>query len=101
MGCSSTPVPPPILGPMTDSPGPVVPASMAPPDGGDLEGERPVVLPGRAALYGLAGFAVGAVAGVGLALAGRALGLPSIVVMLLNLVGLWVGLLGACRRASR
>jgi membrane protease YdiL (CAAX protease family) len=60
-----------------------------------------VDLPARAGLYGLAGFLAGGAAGLGLALAGRALGLPDIAVLLLNLAGLWAGLLGACWRASR
>ncbi|MGH9223859.1 MAG: CPBP family glutamic-type intramembrane protease [Acidimicrobiales bacterium] len=60
-----------------------------------------VDLPPRAALYALAGFVVGLVAGVGLAVAAEALDLPGIVVLTLNLAGLWSGLLGAALLASR
>jgi membrane protease YdiL (CAAX protease family) len=73
---------------------PVASASAAAPD------DRPQ-LPGRAALYGLAGFVAGLLGGLGLALAGEAAGLPDIGVLLLNLAGLWSGLLAACWRASR
>lgn len=69
-------------------------ASTEPPD------ER-AQLPGRAALYGLLGFAMGAACGVVLAIAGAALDFPDIAVLLLNLAGLWTGLLWACRKASR
>ncbi len=57
--------------------------------------------PGRAALYGLVGFVVGMVLAFALSIGGILLDLPEIVVLLLNLAGLWTGLLGACGRASR
>lgn len=66
----------------------------APPD------ER-ATFPGQAVLYALGGFVVGVVGGLALALAGRALALPDIGILLLNLAGLWTGLLGACWLASR
>ncbi|MEW6155584.1 MAG: CPBP family glutamic-type intramembrane protease [Actinomycetota bacterium] len=59
------------------------------------------VLPGRAAFYGLGGFVVGLIVGSALALAADLAGLPPIAVLLLNLAGLWSGLLGACWLASR
>ena len=62
--------------------------------------ERPE-LPGRAALYGLGGFLAGVAAGLVLAITARILDLPDIAVLLLNLAGLWTGLLGACWLASR
>lgn len=58
-------------------------------------------LPGRAAWYAVAGFVVGLVVGVGLGVGAEVLGAPDIVVLLLNVFGLWTGLLGACWRASR
>jgi membrane protease YdiL (CAAX protease family) len=67
----------------------------------DGPGDDRAHFPGRAVLYALAGFVVGIVGGLALALAGRGLGLPDIGVLLLNLAGLWTGLLGACWRASR
>ncbi len=57
--------------------------------------------PGRAAVYALVGFAVGSGGGLLLALLGRALDLPKIGVLVLNLGALWTGLLGACWLASR
>jgi len=69
----------------------------ASPDAGDGR----VTLPPRAALYALAGFVIGLAAGIGLALAGDALDLPGIVILALNLTGLWAGLLGAAVLASR
>lgn len=87
-----------IAGQVTEQPMPWPPvasaAASAPPD------ERPQ-LPGRAALYGLAGFVAGLVGGLGLALAGKAAGLPDIAILLLNLAALWTGLLSACWLASR
>lgn len=73
---------------------PVTPAPAPPPD------ER-AELPGRAALYGLGGFAAGMVAALALSIAAAVLDLPHIAALLLNLGGLWTGLLGACWLASR
>ena len=76
-------------------PWPPVPAvAEEPPD------DRPE-LPGRAALYGLVGFVLGMVLALALSIAGIILDFPEIAVLLLNLAGLWAGLLWACRRASR
>ena len=72
----------------------------SPPPGPEVPDER-AQFPGRAALYGLVGFVVGMALAFGLAIAGVLLGLPEIAVLLLNLAGLWTGLLGACWRASR
>jgi membrane protease YdiL (CAAX protease family) len=60
-----------------------------------------VALPGRAAWYALAGFVVGIVAGILLAVASKALHLPDFLTLLLNIAGLWTGLLGSCWLASR
>jgi membrane protease YdiL (CAAX protease family) len=60
-----------------------------------------VDLPGRAAWYGVGGFVVGVVAGILLAIVSAALDLPDFATLLLNVVGLWTGLLGACWLASR
>ena len=60
-----------------------------------------VELPGRAAWYGLVGFVVGIVAGILLAVVSELLGLADFVSLLLNVIGLWTGLLGACWLASR
>lgn len=60
-----------------------------------------IQLPGRAAWYAVAGFVVGLVVGVGLGVGAQVLGAPDIVVLLLNVFGLWTGLLGACWLASR
>lgn len=73
---------------------PVTAVAEEPPD------ERPE-LPGRAALYGLAGFVLGMVLALALSIAGILLDFPEIAVLVLNLAGLWSGLLWACRRASR
>lgn len=58
-------------------------------------------LPGRASLYGLAGFVLGMALALVLSTAGIILDFPEIAVLLLNLAGLWSGLLWACWRASR
>ena len=58
-------------------------------------------LPPRAALYALGGFVTGLVGGVALGLLAVVLDLPNIVSLLLNVAGLWAGLLGACILASR
>ncbi|MFP5318059.1 MAG: type II CAAX prenyl endopeptidase Rce1 family protein [Acidimicrobiia bacterium] len=58
-------------------------------------------LPGRASLYGLGGFVLGMALALGLSVAGILLDFPEIAVLLLNLGGLWSGLLGACWMASR
>jgi membrane protease YdiL (CAAX protease family) len=71
-------------------------APAAPPEPDDR-----VDLPGRAAWYGLGGFVVGLVAGLLLAVLGSALDLPEVVVLVLNVAGLWSGLLGACWLVSR
>lgn len=75
-------------------PWPPVGAAAHPPDGR-------AELPGRAALYGLAGFVGGLLTGLMLAIAGELLDLPEVVILVLNLGGLWTGLLGACWLASR
>jgi membrane protease YdiL (CAAX protease family) len=83
--------------------GQVVERAMAwPPVGRSAEPpDDRAVLPGRAGLYGLLGFVVGIGGGTALALAGEAVDLAPIAVLILNLVGLWTGLLGACWLASR
>jgi len=60
-----------------------------------------VQLPALAIGYALAGFVVGIVGGIVLAVIGNALGLPDIGILILNLIGLWTGLLGSCWLASR
>jgi membrane protease YdiL (CAAX protease family) len=85
-----------IGGQVTERPMPWPPAHGAAP----ARDER-VDLPGRAAWYGLAGFVVGVVAGILLAVASAVLNLPDFVTLLLNVAGLWSGLLGACWLASR
>jgi membrane protease YdiL (CAAX protease family) len=60
-----------------------------------------VELPAKALLYALAGFVIGLVGGFALGLGGSFLGLPDIVVLILDLGGLWTGLIGACWMASR
>ena len=72
-----------------------------PPVGGAEPADERANLPGRAALYGLGGFVAGLVAGVLLALAGAALDLPDVAVLILNVAGLWTGLWAACWLASR
>jgi membrane protease YdiL (CAAX protease family) len=86
-----------IAGQVTERPMPWPP--VAPPSGGQPEDR--IDLPGRAAWYGLAGFVAGVVAGLVLAIAAAALDLPEAVVLLLNVAGLWTGLLGACWLAAR
>ena len=86
-----------VAGQVTERPMPWPPVTTVadePPD------ER-VQLPGRASLYGLAGFVLGMVLALALSIAGVILDLPEIAVLLLNLAGLWTGLLGACWLASR
>ena len=85
-----------IGGQVTERPMPWPPVGAAAPS----PDER-VDLPGRAAWYGLGGFVAGVVAGIVLAVASAALGLPEFVALLLNVAGLWTGLLGACWLASR
>lgn len=60
-----------------------------------------VQLPGRAVVYAVIGFVAGLAAGLGLALAANAAGVPHILVFVIELAGLWSGLLGACWLASR
>lgn len=85
-----------IAGQVTERPMPWPPmvAVTGPPD------ERPV-LPGKATFYALGGFVVGIVAGILLALVGDVLDLPEVLILILNLLGLWTGLLGACWLVSR
>lgn len=58
-------------------------------------------LPGRAALIALVGFVAGLAASIVLSLLGAAVGLPRVVRLVVSQVGLWTGLLGACRVVSR
>ena len=67
----------------------------------DTPSDERAHFPGQATLYALGGFVVGIVGGLVLAFAARGLGLPDIGILLLNLAGLWTGLLGACWLASR
>ena len=86
-----------IGGQVTERPMPWPPVAAqhgVPPD------TRPA-FPGRAAFYGLAGFVVGVIVGLLLALVAEAADAPDAVILLLNLAGLWGGLLGACVLASR
>lgn len=85
-----------IGGQVTERPMPWPPAHAAAPPA-----DERVELPGRAAWYGLGGFVVGIVAGTLLAIASARLKLPDFVSLLLNVAGLWTGLLGACWLASR
>jgi len=58
-------------------------------------------LPARAGLVALCGLVVGVGLSIGLGLAGLAVGLPKIGRMIVAQLGLWTGLLGACRVVSR
>ncbi|MGH9280632.1 MAG: CPBP family glutamic-type intramembrane protease [Acidimicrobiales bacterium] len=60
-----------------------------------------IQLPGTAIWYAIAGFVAGLVSGVGLGVVADVFNAPDIVVLLLNVAGLWTGLLGACWLASR
>ena len=85
-----------IGGQVTERPMPWPPAhGVAPPS------DDRVDLPSRAAWYGFGGFVLGIVAGILLAVVSSALNLPDFVALLLNVAGLWSGLLGACWLASR
>jgi len=86
-----------VAGEVTERPMPWPPVTAVDPGPPD---ER-VQLPGRASLYGLAGFVLGMALALGLSIAGIVLDLPEIAILLLNLAGLWTGLLGACWLASR
>ena len=85
----------PVGAPNGGPPHPAAPHAPAPVDDDRIE------LPPRAALYALLGFVAGLASGVGVAIAGAALDVPPIVVLALNVTGLWTGLLGACFYASR
>ena len=87
-----------IGGQVTERPMPWPPVG---PAGTPPDPDERVDLPGRAAWYGLAGFVVGVVAGTLLAVVSALLDLPDLATLLLNLAGLWTGLLGACWLASR
>jgi membrane protease YdiL (CAAX protease family) len=67
----------------------------------DAEPDDRADLPGRAALYGLAGFVGGAAVGLLLGFAAAQAGVADAGILLLNLIGLWGGMLGACWRVSR
>ena len=58
-------------------------------------------LPRRAALVALVGFVAGLATSIVLSLLGAAVGLPQGARLVLSQVGLWTGLLGACRVVSR
>ncbi len=92
------PWPPQAWGPSVATGGP---AAHAPGAYARGDGDGRIELPARAALYALAGFVAGLVGGVVLALVGAVLDLPNLLILALNMVGLWTGLLGACFLASR
>ena len=58
-------------------------------------------LPSRAAVVALVGFVAGLAASIALSLLGAAVGLPRVLRLVISQVGLWAGLLGACRVVSR
>lgn len=72
--------------------------TLAPRPGGDEPG---TAMPARAALVGLAGFGAGLGASIVLSIAGILLGVPDALVVALSAIGLWIGLVGSCRVASR
>lgn len=87
-----------VGGRLTERPMPWPPVATAP-AASTAEDDR-AHFPGRAVWYAVLGFVVGLVGGTALGFAGDWAGLPDIGVLVLNQLGLWTGIVGACWKAS-